>query len=181
MENRNVQPADHLLPIAYMCGEGHEWLDWKTGSFSASVLTFGILKIQAPTRIVNGIIVYAFKFQNGAVWNFKTGWQCAQQQEHDQDCKLTVNNCTTATSITATLQNRQNRYGDFDDHARITQDIKRAMVHTNNWERLTPAMKESLEMIAHKIGRILNGDPNYKDSWHDIVGYAKLIDDNLED
>lgn len=84
-------------------------------------------------------------------------------------------------SITATLENRQHRYGDFSDHARITQDIKTAMVHSSNWGRLTPAMKESLEMIAHKIGRILNGDPNYKDSWHDIVGYAKLVDDTLED
>ena len=34
-------------------------------------------------------------------------------------------------------------------------------------------------MIAHKIGRILNGDPNYLDSWIDIVGYAQLIVDRL--
>jgi len=36
-------------------------------------------------------------------------------------------------------------------------------------------------MICHKISRIVNGDPNYKDSWHDIIGYAKLIEDKLED
>ena len=30
-----------------------------------------------------------------------------------------------------------------------------------------------------KIGRILNGDPNYHDSWHDIVGYSKLTADEL--
>lgn len=35
-------------------------------------------------------------------------------------------------------------------------------------------------MIAHKIGRILNGDPNYADSWIDIAGYAKLVADRLE-
>ena len=34
-------------------------------------------------------------------------------------------------------------------------------------------------MILHKIGRILNGDPNYADSWHDIAGYAKLVEDEL--
>lgn len=34
-------------------------------------------------------------------------------------------------------------------------------------------------MIVHKIGRILNGDPNYADSWHDIAGYATLIDQQL--
>ena len=39
---------------------------------------------------------------------------------------------------------------------------------------------ECLEMIAHKIGRILNGDPNYGDSWRDIAGYATLVADRLE-
>jgi hypothetical protein len=34
-------------------------------------------------------------------------------------------------------------------------------------------------MIAHKIGRILNGDPDYIDSWDDIAGYAKLVADRL--
>lgn len=37
-----------------------------------------------------------------------------------------------------------------------------------------------LEMIAHKIARILNGDPNYADNWHDIAGYATLIDLQLQ-
>ena len=27
--------------------------------------------------------------------------------------------------------------------------------------------------------KILNGDPNYVDNWHDIIGYAKLIEDRL--
>jgi len=47
------------------------------------------------------------------------------------------------------------------------------------WDRLSFAQKESLEMIQHKTARILNGDPNYADSWHDIAGYATLIDDML--
>ena len=39
---------------------------------------------------------------------------------------------------------------------------------------------EALEMIAHKIGRIINGDHSYSDSWHDIAGYAKLVADRLD-
>ena len=35
-------------------------------------------------------------------------------------------------------------------------------------------------MICHKIGRIVNGDPDYADSWIDIAGYAKLVADRLE-
>ena len=82
-------------------------------------------------------------------------------------------------SIEATLAQRGSQYGDFTEHARITQNIKVAMQDSPNWDKLPPNMKESLEMIAHKVGRILNGSPFYKDSWHDIVGYAKLVDDEL--
>ena len=82
-------------------------------------------------------------------------------------------------SIDATLEERGNRYGEFPDHARITQNIKRAMVDSGNWSKLSDDKKEALEMVAHKIGRILNGDPDYHDSWHDIVGYTKLVADKL--
>ena len=61
----------------------------------------------------------------------------------------------------------------------MTQRLKTTMVGSDKWHLLAPDQKEALEMIAHKIGRILNGDPNYHDSWHDIVGYAKLVADRL--
>ncbi len=35
-------------------------------------------------------------------------------------------------------------------------------------------------MIFHKIARIINGDPNYADSWVDIAGYATLVANRLE-
>lgn len=82
----------------------------------------------------------------------------------------------TATDTNATLKGRGSRYGHFNGHAAITQNLKDVMRATDNWGRLTSAQKESLEMVAHKIGRILNGDPNYADSWHDIAGYASLVD-----
>ena len=44
---------------------------------------------------------------------------------------------------------------------------------------LSPDQAEALDMIAHKIARILNGDPNHHDHWHDIAGYATLIADRL--
>lgn len=83
------------------------------------------------------------------------------------------------TDIAATLAERGNRYGSFDEHARITQNIKRAMQDSPNWAKLAPDQKEALEMTAHKIGRILNGDPDYDDSWIDIAGYTKLVADRL--
>jgi hypothetical protein len=82
-------------------------------------------------------------------------------------------------TIANTLEERGTRYGDFPTHARITQHIKLAMANSRNWSILPNDQKEALEMIAHKIGRILNGDPKYVDSWHDIAGYAKLVEDEL--
>ncbi len=81
--------------------------------------------------------------------------------------------------IDATLAERGSRYGTFVGHAFVTQNIKRAMQNSTNWNSLEPDQKECLEMLAHKVGRILNGDPNYHDSWHDIVGYTKLVADRL--
>lgn len=82
--------------------------------------------------------------------------------------------------IDATLAERGTRYGSYPEHARITQSIKRAMVDSPNWSKLSDDKKEALEMLAHKIGRILNGDPEYHDSWHDIIGYTKLVADTLQ-
>jgi hypothetical protein len=81
--------------------------------------------------------------------------------------------------IDATLTERGTRYGKFETHAFITQQLKRAMKDSPKWESLPDDMKEALEMTAHKIGRILNGDPFFHDSWHDINGYVKLVADRL--
>jgi hypothetical protein len=84
------------------------------------------------------------------------------------------------SNIDATLDDRGTRYGHFSDHALITQNLKRVMQMGIRWNDLAADQKEALEMVAHKIGRILNGDPNYIDSWHDIIGYTRLVEQRLE-
>lgn len=79
--------------------------------------------------------------------------------------------------VAHTLAERGKRYGDFKDHAIISQELKDTMRNTPGWLMLDANKREALEMVAHKIARILNGDPEYKDSWHDIGGYAKLAED----
>lgn len=86
---------------------------------------------------------------------------------------------TRGKSIAQVLTERGNNYGSFDGHAKITQALKVAMQNSRNWEELPDDMKETLEMVAHKIGRILNGNPKYKDSWTDIIGYVTLIEKDL--
>lgn len=84
------------------------------------------------------------------------------------------------TDITAVLTERGARYGKFSTHARIAQHLKMEMQRTAGWHELGASGREALEMIAHKIARILNGDPTYADSWVDIAGYAQLVADQLQ-
>lgn len=82
--------------------------------------------------------------------------------------------------IDAVLAERGTRYGKFTKHAEVTQQIKCVLFRCCPRESLAADQVEALEMIAHKLGRIVNGDPNYADSWVDIAGYAKLVADRLE-
>lgn len=82
-------------------------------------------------------------------------------------------------SIVETLGEREKQYGDFLTKANTIQELKNTMHNSPGWDTLHDDMKESLEMIATKIGRILYGDPNHHDSWHDIGGYAKLVADRI--
>ncbi len=85
-------------------------------------------------------------------------------------------------TIDAVLDERGSRYGKFDAHAEITQTLKRqaAWYLSLREKKLSFDQQEALDMIFHKIGRIINGDPDYADSWVDIAGYAKLVADRLE-
>lgn len=70
-------------------------------------------------------------------------------------------------------------YGDYSKMCNLIQAMKYRMSTGCNWGKLVPAQKEALELIATKIGRILNGNPNNPDSWKDIAGYATLVSNTL--
>lgn len=76
--------------------------------------------------------------------------------------------------IIDTLKERKSRYGAYSDNAYLTQALLGTCMIHPGWGNLTPVQSETLHMIFHKVSRILNGDPNYHDSWHDIAGYATL-------
>lgn len=88
-----------------------------------------------------------------------------------------LNECINSTE--ALIAERGTRYGKFKDGAEIMQSLKDTMRDVDGWNNLTASQKEALDMIQHKIGRILNGDPTYDDSWKDIAGYATLIINEL--
>ena len=83
---------------------------------------------------------------------------------------------------TELLNERGKAHGPYELHAGIAQQIKSVMqLQYHNgyacWAKLGETQRESLDMIAHKIGRILAGDPDFRDHWDDIAGYAKLVAD----
>lgn len=80
-----------------------------------------------------------------------------------------------SANIKTVLKERGKRYGRFSDDAALAQAIKAALRSGANWKRLAPFQAEALEMIATKLGRIVNGDPDYADSWVDVGGYAELV------
>jgi hypothetical protein len=82
-------------------------------------------------------------------------------------------------SIEKTLKQRQKTHGDFATHAKISQQLK-AVLWEHDFQELDADQIEALEMICHKIARVLNGNPNHHDHWHDIAGYATLVGDRLK-
>ena len=87
-----------------------------------------------------------------------------------------------AQDVNSILNVRANNYGKFKDGAALMQAIKRELAsHAAKHDKtFADDQWEALEMIVHKIGRIVNGNPDVVDHWVDIAGYATLIADRLE-
>lgn len=88
--------------------------------------------------------------------------------------------------IKATLAEREGQHGNFEEHATCTQKLKEVVsqclkdFHKDD-EHLLYAQQEAIDMILHKVGRIVAGNPNIVDHWHDIAGYALLVERILID
>lgn len=82
------------------------------------------------------------------------------------------------TDVHEILDERQNQYGSFENVALYTEVVNKVL--SNNTENRTDAMNMAIYMIASKLARIASGNPNHKDSWVDIAGYAQLIVNILE-
>lgn len=84
-------------------------------------------------------------------------------------------------SIDKVLEERGARYGEFPKHAEISQTLKTIIFCYKGRDNFADDQIEAIEMVCHKLARILNGDADYADSWTDIAGYAKLVADRLLD
>jgi len=84
------------------------------------------------------------------------------------------------SSIENTLGERGQQYGDFSNQAKIVQRLKEVIYAEEVYVRLSSTQLEALDIILHKISRIINGNPNHIDTWHDIAGYATLVQQIIE-
>jgi len=74
------------------------------------------------------------------------------------------------------IDERQQTHGDYYDTAATAQALKEEMRQGKNWKTLDDTERETLDMIATKIGRILSGNAHEVDHWRDIADYATLIE-----
>jgi hypothetical protein len=77
------------------------------------------------------------------------------------------------------LDARAKTHGSFEANAQMSQAIKE-LIATGDVS-LTDTQREAIDMIALKLSRIATGNPNVRDHWADIAGYATLVANTLED
>ena len=84
-------------------------------------------------------------------------------------------------SVENTLNTRAAVHGNYVDAASFKDSVLQECVNckTGNWEKLGPVGRQTVHMIIEKLGRIMYGDPLFSDHWHDIAGYATLMDNYL--
>lgn len=79
------------------------------------------------------------------------------------------------STISDIIQEREPVHGEYATTSAAAQALKSTIRQVGDFNvNLTSQQRESLEMIATKIARIISGDSNHVDHWQDIIGYATL-------
>lgn len=112
---------------------------------------------------------------------FAEEWE-KQHQSAAGSAPLAIEMFDFPDQVDETLDARAVDYGKFIEGAEVMQMLKRVVLNAlNNRDKtLAHDQAEAIDMIIHKIGRIINGNPDVVDHWLDIAGYAKLVADRLE-
>jgi len=82
--------------------------------------------------------------------------------------------------VNETLQQRKKTHGRFEINAIASQSLKN-VIHNHACVVLSLVQNEALDAICAKIARIITGDPNHADSWHDVAGYATLVENIINE
>lgn len=83
-------------------------------------------------------------------------------------------------NIDDVITTRAATHGPFEVQAEIAQKLKDLIASYSGYTMLNPIQREALDMVLHKVSRIVCGNPNVHDHWVDIAGYAKLAADRIK-
>jgi len=78
------------------------------------------------------------------------------------------------TDLQATMAARRSTHGDFTDVASVDDQTLRVWEKSKNWSSLSHSHRAALRLISHKVARILSGDADEPEHWHDGAGYFTL-------
>ena len=84
-----------------------------------------------------------------------------------------------STDINEILKERGSRYGSFREGAMLAYQLKDPLHSHPNWKYISADKREAIDTIMSKVSRIVHGDPEYRDSWVDIIGYTQLVLDSI--
>jgi hypothetical protein len=84
-----------------------------------------------------------------------------------------------SSTVDNTLDTRNSSHGDYHEQAEMGEAIRGVMSTGKNWRSLTTTQRDALIMLSVKMSRILTGNPDVADHWHDIQGYARLAEREL--
>lgn len=79
-------------------------------------------------------------------------------------------------TVEETLNQRKNVHGNYAHSAGIKDKVLEEFSKTDNWKKLGAEGRQTVRMITEKLGRIMYGDCFFPDHWHDIAGYATLME-----
>ena len=79
------------------------------------------------------------------------------------------------------LRQRSKTHGNWGKQAKVAVELKGWLLASAEETDLSPTQYEAISHICVKLSRIVCGDPNFKDHWDDIAGYAMLAAKECEE
>lgn len=105
--------------------------------------------------------------------------ECQYALEAERNIQYERKRMSQLDKIGDVLATRKSSYGDYADNARVTQAVMDILMTGANSGAMNAMHKEGIHMIVHKLSRIVNGDPDFHDSWDDIGGYARCVSERI--
>jgi hypothetical protein len=78
------------------------------------------------------------------------------------------------------LKERQKTHGEYANLAFVAQSMKNILRDAPNYNSLSPVQRESVDLIATKLARIVCGNASEPDHWIDGAGYFQLVLNELQ-